>query len=214
MGLARPLLRGVPGLRFAKLMGSGRGIGFTLAPDWERYALLAVWEDEEDARRFIDSSPLMRRYRKGARSVSVTILRTLAAHGAWNGTNPFLPSSTARWHEGPIGVLTRATIRTSRLRAFWGEVAPVSRELAEAHGLLFSIGIGEAPLVRQATFSIWSDAEAIKAFAYRGAEHRTVIGRTRNEGWYAEELFARFAVVEQSEIFQNGSELHPDSINR
>jgi len=203
MALARPLLMRIPGMRFSKLMGTGRGLGFTLAPDWDRYALLTVWESEADARRFLDGSRFMRRYRRRARSVSHIILRTLSSHGAWNGRNPFLPASGGD-PAGPLAILTRATIRPSRLRAFWREVAPVGARLAEADGLLGSIGIGEAPFIRQATLSIWRDLEAMRAFAYRAGDHRDVVRRTRDEGWYSEDLFARFAVVERSEIFPDG----------
>jgi hypothetical protein len=58
------------------------------------------------------------------------------------------------------------------------------------------IGIGEAPVGLQGTFSIWRDARALSDFAYRAPEHASVIRRTRELGWYAEELFARFAVLD------------------
>ena len=67
----------------------------------------------------------------------------------------------------------------------------MSDELASARGLSAAVSIGEAPVGLQATFSIWSDAAAVAAFA-RSPEHRAVVRRTREEGWYGEELFARF----------------------
>ena len=50
----------------------------------------------------------------------------------------------------------------------------------------------------QGTFSLWSSAAAIREFAYQGAAHKEAIAATHRERWYAEELFARFAVTEQS----------------
>jgi hypothetical protein len=38
--------------------------------------------------------------------------------------------------------------------------------------------------------------QAIKDFAYKGAAHRQAIAQTTEFDWYAEELFARFAVRE------------------
>lgn len=63
-------------------------------------------------------------------------------------------------------------------------------------GLIAAIGIGEAPVGLQGTFSLWRSAEAIRTFAYERPEHREVIRRTAERQWYAEELFARFAVRE------------------
>jgi hypothetical protein len=60
--------------------------------------------------------------------------------------------------------------------------------------LRFALGIGEAPLGLQGTFSVWRDAAALRAFAYESPEHRRVVGDTERLGWYAEELFARFRV--------------------
>ena len=75
---------------------------------------------------------------------------------------------------------------------------PVSADLHEAPGLRLALGIGEAPIGLQGTFSLWSSASALNAFAYERAAHAAVIGRTAREGWYAEELFARFGVLSTS----------------
>lgn len=64
--------------------------------------------------------------------------------------------------------------------------------------MIVSLTIGEAPFFRQATFSIWDNLESMKEFAYNSAEHLDVIRKTRQEDWYSEELFARFALISAS----------------
>jgi hypothetical protein len=91
-------------------------------------------------------------------------------------------------------VLTRARLRPAKVPAFWRAIPPVALSLARAPGLVARFGIGEAPVGWQGTVSVWRDAADLTLFAYRQPEHRAVVTRTRAERWYAEELFARFAV--------------------
>ena len=50
-------------------------------------------------------------------------------------------------------------------------------------------------LLRDKAFSVWRDAEALRQFAYDSPGHRQAITLTRESGWFAEELFARFRVL-------------------
>ena len=72
----------------------------------------------------------------------------------------------------------------------------MTASLKNSPGLISAIGIGEAPLGLQGTFSIWENQKAIRDFAYKGAAHQAAIEATHRERWYAEELFARFAITE------------------
>ena len=196
MGLARPRLMTQRGLVFWKLVGAGAGAGFALRPDWSRYGLVAVWRDASAAEEFFARATLVARYRAHSDEEWTVRLTATHAKGAWSGEQPFTPSeNTARADGGPVAVITRATLRWRRLAAFWSAVPSTSAALERAPGLCASVGIGEIPYLRQATFSLWRDDAALRDFAYRDPVHREVIRRTRDEGWYAEELFARFRVV-------------------
>ncbi|WP_240506740.1 spheroidene monooxygenase [Thermoactinospora rubra] len=194
----RPLLRRTAGLRFWRLLGTGRGRSTTPGADLRRWALLAVWRSEEDLEGFLRASPVAGRWRAEAREAWHVRLLPLAARGRWGGTDPFADVSArpAEW-AGPVAVLTRAAIRPGRLVAFYRSVPAVDASLRDQEGCLRSVGMGEWPLARQATFSLWRDQAAVHGFAYRGAAHRDVIARVRAHNWYSEELFARFAPYAQ-----------------
>ena len=193
MGFDRPLLARTRGLRFWKLLGTGRGQSMTLDADLRRWALFAVWQDEGALDAFLEESEVVARRRSlGAETYDVR-LEPLRARGAWNGSNPLELAATPRPDpSGAVAILTRATIRARRLVAFYRSIAPTSAELARQPGLLASVGVGEWPLARQGTFSLWDSLSSVHGYARGEAGHRDVMRRTRAEDWYAEELFARF----------------------
>lgn len=185
-------LRAADGLRFAKVLGTARGRSMSLSADLRRWAMFAVWDDDDALSAFLDASPIHRHAQRFGTESYVVGLRPLNHHGAWGGSDP-LDGATADHSLTPeVAVLTRATIRLRHLRRFYRAVPPVDAILEQRPGLLASVGIGEAPVGRQATFSLWASDHEVDSFAYRHRAHKDVVQRTRREGWYAEELFARF----------------------
>ena len=201
MALDRRRLRRTPGLRFAKLLGTGDGRTFTVRDaDPLHWGLLGVWDDEVAATRFA-AGPARRGWDRISRERLDVALRPIASRGRWSGRAPF-GDPAPRKVDGPVAALTRARIRARSTRAFWRSVPPVSRDLHAVPGLRLAVGIGEAPIGLQGTFSLWESAAPLVEFAHRRPVHADVVARTTREGWYAEELFARFEVLEIAGTFR------------
>lgn len=182
------------GCTFWKLLGSGRNGTFDLHPDWQQWALLAVWNTRDDFNSFNTGSFVAGWWRKLAYEKWTILGEPLQSYGKWDGKEPFGNPGISDY-KGPVAVLTRATIRLSKLKGFWSNVDAVANIMINAPGYITSVGIGEAPVYRQATFSVWNSVDDVKAFAYASREHAAVIKKTRDENWYSEELFARFKPV-------------------
>jgi hypothetical protein len=199
MATDRLLLRATPGLRFVKLMGTGDARTFTPRDaDVRLWALFTVWDNPADRDRFVADHSVVRSWVRRSDEMAQWNLRPLRWKGAWSGRHPFgEPRGVASDHHqwsGRVAVLTRARLKTAQIRSFLRAVPPVATEALHAAGLTYSVGIGEAPIGLQATFSVWESPQSVDTFAYRGDAHRSVIRRTATDGWYAEEMFARFAV--------------------
>ena len=171
---ARLAIRRVPDIGFWKICGSGGGVGFTPRINIDVFAILATWPDEATAHKRTLNTAIFNRYSARACETWTVYLRTDSVRGEWAGKSPFVISNTGK--SGPIGVLTRATIKPSILRRFWARVP------------------GESPLFQQITFSLWPDAAAVANFARTG-HHAEAIKSVRAEKWFREELYARFTLL-------------------
>ncbi|MFM8898288.1 MAG: spheroidene monooxygenase [Actinomycetota bacterium] len=198
MGLDRISLWRARGISFWKLLGAGKGETFTPRDaDPRRWGLLIVINPDELA--VFENSPLLARWRKKADSEFSAELIPISVHGQWSRRTPFAQlEPAARDWSGPVAAITRARIKWRKNLIFWRSVPPVTQSLHSSIGLKLAIGIGEAPIGLQGTLSIWNSAEAVRNFAYRGEAHKAAIEATHRENWYAEEMFARFAIARSS----------------
>ena len=191
MALDRFVLRRSSNVGFFKSLGTGKGETFTPSDaNALRWGLIVEVQDIDS----FDQSFVVKQWRKNSASEFRALLEPISSHGQWAKQEPFI--ATAKDWNGPVAAITRARIKWHQNFRFWSSVPPVTMSLKSAPGLISAIGIGEAPIGLQGTFSLWESAEAIKNFAYKGAAHQKAIADTSAFNWYSEELFARFAVRE------------------
>jgi hypothetical protein len=195
MAIDRMRSRKFTGISFSKLLGTGSGQTFTPSD-----AVLTRWGmvlviDENRIEAF-DQSSIITNWRKRSTSEFRAVLSPLSSHGLWAKKNPFDFIAPLSNPDAQIAALTRARIKWNKNFIFWKSVPPVVIDLQSNPGLHAAIGIGEAPIGLQGTFSLWKSASALRDFAYKGKAHQVAIAQTQSIRWYSEELFARFEVLE------------------
>lgn len=190
MGRSPILQNKINGLTFFKPLGTGSGNGFSIKPDFSIFGFVAVFKSEELAKEFLETN-VVREYTKTTISYSHILMHTVKSHGEWSKQSPF-ESSVEYDKSKSLAVITRATIKPKLAYQFWKNVPAVSKSMDKYDELIFSKGIGEFPLLMQATFSLWSSAEAMMNYAYKNPKHAEMVKKTRELNWYSEELFARF----------------------
>jgi hypothetical protein len=193
MALDRGALRRTKGVKFAKMLGSGKGETFTPRDaDATRWGALVVIDSAQLSA--LDGSRTIKRWRENSVEEVRYLVDPISSHGLWAKKNPFDYAKSAG--EGEVVAITRARIKWSQNFRFWKAVPPVTSSLHSSPGLIRTIGIGEAPIGLQGTFSHWRSGADLRNFAYKGAAHQEAIAATERHAWYAEELFARFSVRE------------------
>ncbi|MDB5192002.1 MAG: spheroidene monooxygenase [Segetibacter sp.] len=188
-------------ISFYKLLGTGKNGSFDKKPDLNHWAVLVVLKQEfhlVNEEETIEKAfgKFIHSWWKASNVIKKTmVLEPIEGRGLWDGKQVFGQLPKTSEYNGKIAVLTRASIKLTKVKAFWDNVAPVSSKMKDVQGLISSIGIGEFPWIKQGTLSTWENKESMEAFAYKLKEHTTVIEKTRKENWYSEEMFVRFKIL-------------------
>jgi heme-degrading monooxygenase HmoA len=182
-------LQGVPGLLFSKVLGSGYEGGFGLRPSPSRQGLFGLFESLPTAQEFIQNSTVLQAYQERSSEFYCALLKTWSCRGSWDGQS--LDVCTAQPIKGPVAALTRASIRLGKAPEFWRHAPPSQTALSNAKGCQLAVGLGEAPFVRQATFSIWDSVSDMNAYARSGAHLEAIQAAVQND-YFSESMFARF----------------------
>jgi hypothetical protein len=119
------------------------------------------------------------------------MMRPISSRGSWSGFNSWEIDENQKEYQGPICSLTRATLKPEFLYRFWKMVSPISSGQKDHKGLLFSQGVGEIPLVEQATFTIWDTKKDLEEFG-RSNFHGKAVNEVNRLGGFKEQMFTRF----------------------
>lgn len=175
-------------ISFYKLMGCGKNGTFDIHPDWQQWCILIVYKDDKNNKlKTIDSykhllPPLINSYHSLFNcEVFTLLLQPIEGHGTWNNKACFGTLPKQSDYEGLIAVLTRADIRYNKLKRFWSHVDAIALQMNTAKGFISSVGMGELPWIKGATFSLWNNKADMKAFAYGMKTHADVVVKTKKK---------------------------------
>lgn len=203
---ARAPMRAMPGLQFFKPLGSGSGVGYSIWPDWSVYGMLGVWDNLAHARRFLESD-LFADYCAHSVEQYTVFLKPVSSRGAWSGFGDW-EFSDPNPNSSIVAALTRATLKPRYAAKFWSMVPRVSEDHRDYKGLIFTKGVGEIPLMEQATFSIWEDVKSMESFA-KETFHGEAVRITRERNGFREEMFTRLKPFDAEGTWKGGDPLAP-----
>tara|TARA_B100000886_G_scaffold81624_1_gene53113 strand:+ start:153 stop:758 length:606 start_codon:yes stop_codon:yes gene_type:complete len=186
------------GLNFIKLLGTGSKNGFSIIPDFASYVMISAWENDVLRKKFTDKNKLFKEIiNKSSKRVEIKI-DPYNYVGSWNGINPFINKSS--YKEGKIIVLTRARVRLNKLINFFISTSSAAKSINSKKGAEYYKGVGELPIIEQATISIWKSEQRMKDYAYSDKSHLKIIRKARKNNWYSEELFVRSNIISLKEF--------------
>jgi hypothetical protein len=155
--------------------------------------LFGLFESLETAQDFVAKSSLLQAYQERSDELCWVLLKTWSCRGSWDGQS--LDVCAAQPIKGPVAALTRASIKLAKAPAFWRHAPPSQNALTDAKGCQLAVGLGEAPFVRQATFTIWDSVSDMNAYARSGAHLEAIQDAAQND-YFSESMFARFVPLQ------------------
>lgn len=192
------LFKSFQGLRFAKVMGSGEGGGFGLRPSSTHQGMILLFDEIEHASQCIKSLEITE-YRDKTREFWQGMLLVNSCRGAWDSQNwqsqgADLDTLSHDELTPYTASLTRASVKATKALEFWRFSPAAQADLKTAQGCELAVGLGEAPLVRQCTFSIWQNDQSMVNYARQGA-HLKAIAAAQKFDFFSESMFVRMKVL-------------------
>ena len=186
------------GLKFIKLLGTGSKDGFSVIPDFSSYVMITSWENDDFRKKFVDKNELFQEIiNKSSKRIEIKV-DPYNYIGSWNGINPFKNKSS--YKKGKIIVLTRARVKLNKLINFLISTSSAAKSINSKKGAEYYKGVGELPIIEQATISIWKSEQSMKDYAYSDKSHLKIINKARKNKWYSEELFVRSNILSLKEF--------------
>ena len=96
--------------------------------------------------------------------------------------------------------------------AFWRNAPATQAAMQQASGCTLAMGLGEAPLVRQCTFSLWKDTSSMLEYAHQGA-HQQAIEAAYKHRYFSESLFVRMRLLHQDGSWPAPSQIATSNLN-
>jgi len=203
----------VPGLLGAKVMGSGHEGGFTLRPSPSHQGLVCRFSNANAAMDFLHGEQVQA-FRERSSECWAGLMAVTSSRGhwdqqAWDLSDPPSTRLSEEWTDQlpaedehmPLAVLTRASIHATKATAFWRHAPASQASLDAAKGCLLAVGLGEAPLVRQCTFSLWQDEPSMLGYAREGA-HQIASAAAWKQKFFSESLFMRMKVLRMAGLWK------------
>lgn len=200
--------RGTPGLLFIKVMGSGHEGGFSLRPSPSHQGLVCLFEDQAKADAFVTGHKV-KTFVTRSRGHWLGTLAITSARGLWDNNTIAptpseclnLPFATDRSDSGLVAVLTRASIRPVKAMSFWRFAPGTQSDIKRASGCQLAMGLGEVPLFRQCTFSLWDCTASMLSYAHQGTHRQAIVAAHKND-YFAESMFLRMRVLAMGGCWQ------------
>lgn len=179
-----------PGIRYAETtVCAPLGGGLLPRPQLGRVGLIAAWDDDTAFEGFLTDHQFAE-WLDGGWHVRLEPLRAV---GAWSGL-PDLPDEEREVDDDdPVAVLTLGRLRLRRAPSFVRTSARAERDAMQDPGLLAATGLARPPRL-VATFSLWRNTAAVRAYAHgeNGDGHVSALRAHAAQPFHHESVFARF----------------------
>ena len=125
---------------------------------------------KKNAQNFLNHSDLLKQYELRSDEFFVSVLVPYDSRGSWSGEKITVSEKAKNFelNKEPIASLTRASIRIRKMISFWSHTPETEGALSDVQGCMLSVGLGEAPLLRQATFTIWENLQSLELYSKKG----------------------------------------------